>query len=118
MTVSVSVKTLKEGEIMVRKRLNRRIKKCGGCSNSIAEDPLTPPHDLIFCKKEKRPKKNCRWSSTKEEDFVITNVHYHIDIKCIKKIHENILLEDGVSITPIHIEYFHNNGIYYFRKPT
>lgn len=78
--------TLTEGQVLLRKRKNKRIKKCGGCSVPLNKELLIPPHDVCLARKERRPKQGRSWGSKREDDFVLTNVHYHVKRKCIGQI--------------------------------
>jgi len=103
---------LKEDEIFVRKRVNKRIKKCGGCKVPISDDPLEPPFDVCFLRKEKRPKRGKTWSSNNEEDFVLTNTHYHIKSKCIGKINPNkVIISKDVILTSNYFDFLKKMGI-------
>lgn len=73
---------LQEGQVLLKKRMNRRNRKCGGCSNPISDDPLVPPLDVCLMTKELRPKKGKLWKFIMPDDFVMANVHYHADSNC------------------------------------
>lgn len=71
---------LKLGEAMVRKRRNRRIRKCGGCVNFIRDDPLFPPLDIVVAKKWVCPKAGTKLV---DNDLVETKTHFHMNQKCL-----------------------------------
>lgn len=89
---------LQEGEVLLKKRLNRRIRKCGGCSNPISDDPLEPPLDVCLMTKELRPKRGKSWTSIMPDDFVMANVHYHADSKCLNIESKIIIVSKMVNL--------------------
>ncbi|XP_066914425.1 uncharacterized protein [Clytia hemisphaerica] len=94
--------SLKEGQLLLKRRTNKRIKVCGkrrnGCTKGdISKLPLESPKDLIFMKKERRPKRDKHWSSVDENDYVMAYVHYHIE--CAVQSSNNIVLAEDVNIT-------------------
>ena len=102
--------SLKEGEIILRRKTNR-MKKCGGCKTPLIEK-VDFPEDLVFCRKEKRPKRGCTWKSKNEDDFVITNTHYHVNKKCIKNIDPSkTKISVEVYLNKTYLEYFKTKGI-------
>jgi len=99
--IKVAVKhSLKPGQLLLKRRMNKKIKVCGkkrkGCTKGqISDLPLTSPHNLIFMKKERRPKRSKHWSSADESDFVLADVHYHIE--CAEKSNGPIVLAENVN---------------------
>lgn len=75
---------LKEDKLMLRKRHDRRVRKCNGCKGSIEDMPLVPPTDICLLRKEKFPKLGKKRSSKNPDNFVLTKVHYHPSRKCLK----------------------------------
>jgi len=92
---------LKVGESMVRKRRDRRIRKCGGCIKLIREDPLFPPLNIVVAKKCVCPK-----AGTKREDndSVETKKPFHMNQKC--------LTAGDISMESITVPCFLKENIY------
>ncbi|XP_066911302.1 uncharacterized protein [Clytia hemisphaerica] len=60
--------------------------------------PLASPHNLIFMKKEKRLKRDERKATAKEDSYVLSNVHYHVDRSCTGD-STSIFVSDDVDVT-------------------
>ena len=101
---------LKPGQLLLKRRLNFRVRKCGGCSIPINAFPLVSPHDLIFMKKERRPKRTKKWSSTNENDFALVNIHFHPNTSCTGKFDS---IESGdVQLTEVERKYLHQKNLF------
>ncbi|XP_066922014.1 uncharacterized protein [Clytia hemisphaerica] len=99
-------------ETLIRKRANKQIRKCGGCSVPISEASLDPPHDMVLLKKMLRPKRNCSWQSKKEDDFVVASVHYHVQPGCIKDIDlGKVILSRDMHLLASHRERLSDIGV-------
>ena len=66
------------------KIINGRIKKCNGCKKKFRSEStsLTPPDDLVVSHLEHRSYRNKHGATVKAPNP--GNVHYHLDIGCIK----------------------------------
>jgi len=89
----------------MKKRINKRIRSCNGCSININVDPLIPPHDLVFAKKEWRTKRGRRRDSTNTDDKVLTIVHYHVKKACVE-----MHISKDIVLNNIHRQYLKKQG--------
>lgn len=77
------------------KIITGRIKKCNGCSKDFrgSEKSLTSPHDLVVSHLEEQ-KYTDKKSGRQKLSYKSANVHFHLNIGCIKLKHPNIKLSD------------------------
>ncbi|XP_066916295.1 uncharacterized protein [Clytia hemisphaerica] len=105
---------LESGDLVLKRRKNKQIKKCGAkdCKNKpINTLPLASPHNLIFMKKEKRLKRDERKATAKEDSYVLSNVHYHVDRSCTGD-STSIFVSDDVDVTLSEKKHLEDNGFH------
>lgn len=89
-----------------------KIRKCGGCTIPLNQSPLVSPDDLIFMKKERRPKRGKKWTSADENDFTLANVHFHASTSCTGPFESIVFDLEDVQITEVEREYLHGKKFY------
>ena len=95
----------------MRRRINKRIRTCGGCRTPNNKNPLSPPYDMVLLTKEKRTKRGTTW---KDNDMVEVNVHYHVNKRCLKKTNfdtNTVVISPSLDLKEIHYIHFHQHGI-------
>ncbi|XP_066936110.1 uncharacterized protein [Clytia hemisphaerica] len=104
------MQSLKEGEVLLRKRIDLKVKVCHGCNGSIASGPLRPPHDICIARKEKRKKSGA--SLTNSNSFVLTNVHYHPRRSCINVNPSFLKISKAIKLDQTYTTFLKENGIF------
>lgn len=109
--MTVEFQSLKIGEVLLRERWDRRIRKCNGCKRSIADIELEPPTDICLVKKEKIPKMGKSYSSQNPDDFVLAKVHYHPSSSCLKFDFKKLKISADIKTLEPYIGFLKINGI-------
>ena len=105
------IENLTVGQFVVRRRWDKRIRKCGGCNVPLNTSVPEAPQDIVLLQKAERPNRDTSW---RDNDLMKMNVHCHVSKKCLKTtgfVAVTVIKPKLLILTNEHKKYFNTTGV-------